>query len=165
MTTLNPAFVQRQIFELLAAHPELEEDEVLRADMIEGATDAHEFLRQVVRKIGSTQIIASGTAEYIDELCERKERLARREYALRQLIFKVMNSANVLKAELPECTLSIRNGQPKVVIVNEAEIPREFLRIKTEPDKTKLKAALQAHEHVPGVVLSNAEPTLSIHVK
>jgi len=163
--SLDPIFVQKQITDLLLANPELADDEVLRSDMIEGATDAFEFLRMVVRKIGLTTAVADGTAEYIDQLRERKARFERREYALRHLIHKVMDSADLRKAELPEATLSIRQGQPKVVIVNEHEIPQEFLRVKTEPDRIKLKAALQAHENVAGAVLSNAEPTLTIYVK
>lgn len=156
---------QDQITALLLAHPELEEDEVLRADSIEGETTAFEFLSQLVRKIGSTKTLAAGTADYIDELQERKARLERREYALRSLISKVMNTADLRRAELPEATISIGAGRPKVVIINEKEIPGEFLRVKTEPDKTRIGAALSAHEHVPGCALSNAEPVLRILVK
>jgi hypothetical protein len=118
-----------------------------------------------VRKIGSTKALAGGTADYIGELQERKARLERREHALRSLIGKVMNTAELRKAELPEATTSISAGRQKVVIVNEQEIPKDFLRIKTEPDKTRIGAALTAHEHVPGCALSNAEPVLRILVK
>jgi len=162
---LDPKSIVDEITALLLANPELDEDEVLRADMIEGSTGAFEFLSTIVRKIGATQAIATGTAEYIGELQERKARLERREYSLRGLIAKVMNSAGLTKAELAEATVSIRAGVPRVVITNEHEIPREFLRIKTEPDKTKIKAAINAGEAVPGATLSNAEPTLAIHVK
>lgn len=165
MNTLDVKTVQDQITALLLAFPELEEDEVLRADMIEGQTSAFEFLSSIVRKIGSTKALCSGTADYIGELQERKERLERREHALRMLVTKIMNTAELRKAELPEATLSIANGRPKVVIVNEKEIPQEFLRIKTEPDKTRIAAAITAHEHVPGCVMSNAEPVLRIIVK
>jgi hypothetical protein len=165
MRTLDLKYIQDEITQLLLAHPELEEDDVLRADTIEGQTGAFEFLSGIVRKIGATQATAGGTADYIGELQERKARLERREHALRSLIFKVMNTAELKKAELPEATLSIRNGSPKVVIVNEREIPGEFMRIKKEPDKTLIKAALAAHEHVPGAALSNAEPTLAILTK
>jgi hypothetical protein len=157
--------VQNEITALLLAYPELTDDEILREDMIEGSTSTFQFLSQIVRKIGATQAIAGGTADYIGELQERKARLERREYALRQLIFKVMNTAELRKAELPEATLSIRNGQPRVVIINDREIPDEFTRIKKEPDKTKIKAALQAHENVNGAALSNAESVLAIIVK
>lgn len=162
MRTLDLKYVRNEIAVLLAAHPELAEDEVLRADSIEGETSAFEFLSRLVRKIGATQALAGGTAEYIGELQERKARLERREMALRSLIFKVMNTADIKKAELPEATLSVRSGTPKVVLTNEKELPPEFVRIKKEPDKQRIKAALVAGEHVPGAALSNAEPTLAI---
>ena len=83
MMRLDVKYIQDQITALLLAHPELVEDEVLRADSIEGQTGTFEFLSRIVRLIGSTQAIISGTAEYIGELQERKARLERREQALR----------------------------------------------------------------------------------
>jgi hypothetical protein len=165
MRNLDLHYVQQEIAQLLVCHPELDEDEVLRTDSIEGQTTAFEFLAKIVRLIGSTQAIAGGTAEYVAELQERKARMERREQALRSLIFKVMNAADLRKIELPEATLSVRAGQPKVVIVNEREIPSEFMRVTTAPDKTKIKAAMVAGEHVNGTALTNAEPTLAIRVK
>lgn len=162
---LRPDYIQQEIAALLTAHPELEQDEILRADSIEGETSAFEFLSRIIRIIGGTQSLANGTADYIGELHERKARLERREASLRSLIFKVMNTADLKKVELPEATLSIRAGQPKVVIVNENEIPSEFFHIKREPDKTLIKAALQANENVLGAALSNSEPVLTIRVK
>ena len=165
MKALDVKSVQDEITALLLLYPELLEDEVLREDMIEGQTSTFEFLSGIVRKIGSTKALAGGTADYIGKLQERKARLERREHALRSLISKVMNTAELRKAELPEATISISAGRSKVVIVNEQEIPKDFLRIKTEPDKTRIGAALAAHEHVPGCALSNAEPVLRIAVK
>lgn len=162
---LDPRAAQDQITALLLAHPELEEDEVLRADCIEGQMTVPEFLAMIVRMIGSTKAVADGTAAYIEELQQRRQRLERRSHALRSLIFKVMNTAELRKMELPEATLSVRHGQQQLVITNEHEIPEEFFRVKREPDRTRLKAALKAHEHVPGAALSNAEPTLAILVK
>lgn len=165
MKNIDLKVIRDEITALLLAHPELEEDEVLRADSIEGETNAFEFISSILRKVGSTKALAAGTAEYIHELQERKARLERREDALRTLIFKVMETAEIRKAELAEATVSIRNGQPKVVIVNEKEIPIEFMRIKKEPDKIKLRAVLMAHEHVPGAALSNGEATIAIFVR
>ena len=165
MKQLDAKVVQDEITALLLAYPELLEDEVLREDMIEGQTGTFEFLSSIVRKIGSTKALAGGTADYIGELQERKARLERREQALRSLIGKIMNTAELRKAELPEATISISAGRPKVVIVNEQEIPKNFLRIKTEPDKIRIGTALAAHEHVPGCCLSNAESVLRILVK
>jgi len=162
--TLNVAQVQAEISGLLAAHPELLEDEVLREDMVQGSTSAFELLSELVRKIGATQAIASGTADYIGELQQRKARLERREHALRGFIMKIMQTADLKRAELPEATLSIRQGTPKVIIYNENEITPDFLRQRTEVDKSKIRAALIAGEFVPGASLSNAEPSLMVRV-
>lgn len=162
---LNSRYVQDEITALLLAYPELDQDEVLRADMLEGSTHLDEFLSNVLRKIGATQAIIEGTKAYVVEIQERKSRMERREYALRQLIHKVMDTAGLRKRELAEATVSIRAGQPKVMIVEEAIIPDEFCRIKREPDKTRIKAAIQAHEQVPGCSLSNAEETIAIYVR
>jgi hypothetical protein len=162
MQALDAKYVQDEITALLLAHPELAEDDVLRADSIEGQTGAFEFLSGIIRKIGSTKTLAKATADYADELKGRKERLERREQALRSLIMRIMNTAGLRKAELPEGTLSIRAGQPKVLIIDDAEIPDQFMRIKKEPDKIKIKEALTVRENVPGCVLSNGEPSLSL---
>lgn len=162
MPVMNPKQIRDEITALLLAWPELAEDEILRADMIEAETDMFSFLSVVVRRIGDTKTLAAATAEYIAELRQRIERLERREYGLRSLIAKVMTTADLRKVELPEATLSLRQGPPKVIITNENEIPAEFFRVKREPVKSLIRAALAAHEHVPGAVLSNPETVLAI---
>jgi hypothetical protein len=165
MNRLDVMRVQNAITDLLLTHPELAEDEILRADTIEGATEAFEFLGRLVRLIGAAKILELGTASYIAELQSRKARFERRQEALRGLVLTVMNSAQLTKAELPEATLSVRQAPRKVIIVDEMEIPDEYLRIVSAPDKLKIKEALVNNQDVPGAMLSNAEPVLAIHTK
>jgi hypothetical protein len=162
---LDPAIVQQQISNLLLQFPELQEDEQLRADMIEGETDAHEFLRVIERKRQDACVLANAIGNHIGELKLRLDRFERREEAMRALAFKIMNVADLKKLELPEATLSIRNGTQKVLITNEAHIPDDLCRIKREPNKTAIKDWLMAGNPVPGAELSNAEPSLSIRTK
>ena len=162
---LDLKYLQDEITALLVGHPELLDDDVLREDMIEGSTSAPEFVSQMLRKIGAAKALAHGTREYMAELRERVDRMDRREEALRQLIFKVMQTAGTRKMERPEATVLVKNGPPKVIITNEHEIPEDFWRVKREPDKLKIGAALKAHEFVPGCTLSNQEQVLSISTK
>ncbi|HEX8836770.1 MAG TPA: siphovirus Gp157 family protein [Candidatus Acidoferrum sp.] len=162
---LDPAFVQQEIINLLIACPELQEDEVLRSDMVEGSTEAHAFLSEVVRRIQAAQATQLGIATYLSELRERRDRMERREEALRGLAFKVMQTAQLSKAELPEATLSIRQGPRKVIVINEAEIPESCIRIIREPNKAEIRTLLMGGAAVPGCVLSNAEPVLAVRVK
>lgn len=154
--------VHDAITALLLAHPALKEDDVLRSDMIEGSTPAPEFLSQIVAKINEAKAMHDAVQTRIDELTVRRERFDGRILGLRSLIFKIMNAAELKSMQLPEATLTIKSGQPKVVIADEGLIPALFCRIKKEPDKKLIKAALEAGDSVPGCMLSNAEPQLAI---
>lgn len=162
---LNPIVVKQQVDNLLVSCPEIAEDEVLRADMIEGATNAFDLLGEFVRLIEETDILLDGISERCDELKQRAARLERRKLGLRTLIFKLMEAGHLTKAELACATLSIRNGAAKVIITDETVLPDKLCRIKREPDKFAIKELLTAGYEVRGAELSNAEPTLSIRVK
>lgn len=162
---LDPNTVRQQITTLLLKYPELQEDDILRADMIEGETETYDLLSQIVRKIGDAQALAEGTKQYIQQLTERKARIERREESLRLLAFNIMQSGEIKKAELPEGTLSIRNGTPKVIITDEKALPDAFLNFVATPSKTTIKEAIGRGESVPGACLSNAEPCLMLKVK
>lgn len=162
---LDPIIVQQQISGLLLQFPDLADDDALRMDMIEGSTEALEFLDMVARQIEDTKALEEGVSARIKELSERKSRFERREEALRALAFKIMQAGDIKKAELSIATLSIRNNPPKVMIHDEAALPVDCVKTVTSPDKTAIKNKLQAGETVPGAFLSNSEPSLSLRVK
>jgi hypothetical protein len=157
--------IRKQISDLLLAAPELAEDDILRADMIEAETNAIDFLRRLERNRQVALATIKVLHEWVEALCERSKRFDVREHAIRTLMFKVLQTANLHKIELPEATLSIRAGQPKVIITEEGDIPDYYVRIKREPNKILIGAALKAGTNVPGATLSNAEPTLAIRTK
>src|SRR5690554_1634654 len=108
MKRFDAAEISRQIDQLIVLYPEMAEDEILRGDMIEAETDAFEFLSKIVRMIGENKTLAVATAAYAQEIRDRLDRINRREDALRDLLMKVMVSADIKKAELPEATISVR---------------------------------------------------------
>lgn len=162
---LDAGIIQQQVANLLVSSPELADDEILRADMIEGETDAFSFLSRVVRMIGDAEALAGGTAQYISDLRERQARVERRIEGLRSLAFKVMETADLRKLELPEATLALRKSPRKVIITDEASLPNQAFRTKREPDKQAIKALIESGQNVYGAVLSNTEMCLSIRVK
>lgn len=165
MMKLNVEVVRQQISNLLLQWPELEEDDVLRADSIEGETDAHEFLRLVEEQRREATAMAGACSTTIAELEVRRDRFVRREHAMRKIAFQVMEAADLRKIEMAEATYSIRNGSPKLIVTDDAIIPDILCRIKREPDKKKIADLLKQGNEVQGAILSNAEPTLSIRTK
>jgi len=164
-TRIDATIIQHQITNLLVAYPELAEDEQLRADMVEGETELHEFMRNIEKIRRHKVAMAEGLSKVMLEFSERLRRYERREQGIRQLMYKLMEVADLKKLELPEATLSMRNGTAKVNITDEHLLPDIYCRIKREADKTKIKQALESGEHIYGAELSNSEPQLSIRTK
>jgi hypothetical protein len=165
---LDPQTVRQQIANLALTYPEIAEDEDAWAITVESETDVHDLLRQVEQRRQAAAAFAGGIASNIAELELRLKRFERREQAMRELAFKIMTFAELKKAELDIATLSIRNGQQKLVNfanVVPTSLPDDLCKIVRELDKTKIKERLKGGEAVPGFELSNAEPTLSVRVK
>ena len=106
-----------------------------------------------------------GIGQYICELKVRQDRMDQRVESMRALMFKLMQAAELKKLELAPATLSIRAGQPKVIITDETALPPDCVRIRTEPDKVAIKERMARGEQIPGAEMSNAEPTLAVRVK
>jgi hypothetical protein len=162
---MNHNLIRQQIASLRHAHPELAEDEDGWLLTLESETDLTECLRAIERKRHEAAALAGGIESAIAELRERQERFERRESTLRGILFKLLQAAELRKKELPEATLSIREGVPKVILSDSIILSNDFIRIKREPDKGAIREALMNGKAVPGAVLSNAEPVLSIRVR
>ena len=163
---LDPTFVRQQIELLRVTHPEVwDGDEQLLADMLEGETDLHGFVSAVIRRMLEAQANAGGIDDLITDLKARQIRMEQRSDALRGLMFKLLMQAGVKRLELAAATLSIRAGQPRVIITDEARLPEQFVRIKREPDKHLIASYLKSGHAVEGAELSNSEPTLAVRVK
>jgi len=162
---LDPTLVRAHIEALRVAYPEISQDEEAWLLTLESETELHEFLTRVVRRMLETKANIGGIGQYICELKVRQDRLDQRVEAMRSLMFKLMDAARLKKLELAPATLSIRGGQPRVIVTDETALPADCVRIKREPDKHLIASYLKAGQEVPGATLSNSEETLAVRVK
>jgi hypothetical protein len=153
---------------LLAQYPELEGDEDLRADMLDGETDITRLLTALHRYREDTRALADGSQERLDELLSRKKRLALRTDFISKLMQGILTIAEIRKIELPEVTLSLRNN-PSLLVIDEdidfKDMPDDLMRVKRELDRKKIREALEQGRNVPGAVLVPAPASLSVRVK
>ena len=154
--------LEREIQTLLEQFPQLKDDQELLTDMLEGQTDFNEVIATLAKDIKMAKANAAGIKELTKELKERQSRFEAKEEFCRSLIHKLMDAAGVKKLTLPVATVNITNVSPSVMILDEAAIPDAFMRIKKEPNKTAIKAAMETGQSVPGAVMSNGSTTVSI---
>jgi hypothetical protein len=163
---LNPLVIRQQIENLKIAHPALLEDDESWQASLESETDMRDLLTSIVRQIDDAEALVIGTQDRLDTLVARRNRFKDRKQALRDLAFKLMQSAELARVELPEATLSLRAGTQQ--LIGDADpnaLPDGLCTISRAPDRTKIKDALKAGQTVPGFELSNSPPSLSIRIK
>ena len=160
--------LEREIALLCLEHPELYDDAALRADVLEGETDAFSVLSRLADRIREDETLEAALAERAARIKERKDRLARHSEGLRTLALRIMSAAHLQKVTLPEATLSVRAVPPKVEVADPDAFLRaypKYQRVKYEVDKTKLKADLAAGIACVGARLTNGSETLTVNTK
>lgn len=162
---LDAAFVKAEVGKLLAEYPELEDDEALRADAIEGETDAHKIIARALEQRQEAETMAGAIKARVVDLSARQTRFERKSEAMRQLIRGVMQAAKLPSVTLPEATLSITSPRQTVGIESLEDLPQGFVRIKREPAKAEILKALVAGESVPGAYLVTGTQGLTIRPK
>jgi len=92
--------------------------------------------------------------ELIAKLQDKKKKKQKTIASLKSRVLNAMNIFGIFKIETPIMKLSIRET-PSVEVVNADQLSAEYLRTKTttEPDKTKIGAALKAGEEIEGAIL------------
>ena len=145
---------------------EADMDETTLADTLEGLTNLHEVVAAVVRSALIDEAMAEGLKGHIQALQDRLHRLIERASERRRIARDAMIEVDVRKIAAPDFTLSVRPGSPALVVVDQKVIPAPYWQPR-EPrlDRVGLINDLKRGATVPGVVLSNPEPVLSVRVR
>lgn len=125
------------------------DDDECFADMIEGETDLHRIIGQLHDRLSSDGELIVGIKARQADLSERRARLEARTDAAKAAIGKFLRAARLAKVELPEATYSVRDGKPKLEIVDPDAVPMDLRRVKSEPDKSAINEAFAEADELP----------------
>jgi len=97
---------------------------------------------------------------------ERLKRIESGAENKKALVTDVMERARLKKITAPEFTVSLRASAPKLVILQEDDIPDTYW--KPQPpklDRQSILADLKTGQALTGATLDNSTPTISIRTK
>jgi hypothetical protein len=146
----------------------LDGDDQVLFDTLEGLTDLNEMLAAMAREAKRAEEYAEAIKRIIDENKERKDRFERKADKLRQSIGWAMQEAGLKKVEAADVTLSLRNNPPSLVTTIEPEeAPEQFRTVKTTYafDKKAIKEALAAGDMLSFAYLNNQPQSVAIRTK
>ena len=142
-----------------------DDDAFLMERIDEAETDVFALLRSVVLAVQENEALAGAVAERIKSLTERKDRFTRRAESLRGTALAMMDALDITKHQAAEFTISVGKPRAGLLITDEAAIPAEYMRVKTEPDKKKILDDLKEDVCITGAVLADSMPSLTVRSK
>lgn len=151
--TLYEIATQYQDFLNKVESGEIPEDAV--ADTLEGLDGVFDDKADnVACVIKSLNAEAMAIKEECDKLAERKKAKENTAQRLKDYLSVQMIALGKTKLETARNVLSFRKSEAVVIV---GDVPEKFLKVKTEPDKTAIKAALKSGEDVPGAQIEQRE--------
>lgn len=141
----------RQLLELAASEEADEASFSAALDAMQGEITARAVsLAQVARNLEAfeEQIEAA-----IEAMTQRANRAKHRANSIRAYLKAQMEIAGISKLDSPFFALALRKNPPKLIISEDALIPRDYLRIvpeRLEPNKPEITKALKAGADIDG---------------
>lgn len=149
--------------QLLAAWPDLTEDADTLLDTLSGLDNFEEQVVAALRHAIEREAHGKALGELIQTMRERKQRLESGVDWLRAAVLNAMQETGCSRIRAADMSVSIGRGKPKVIVTDPDAVPDELCRIAREPNKAEIAKAIAAGQDVPGAVLGNANPFLSVH--
>ncbi len=134
-------------------------------DTLDGETDAIAIADWLLNKKLDADALADALKAQEAEMKARRERLEARSDAFRGRLLTLLDAMGLAKLERPRATISKQSGRMSVRIINEADIPTQLRKVVSSPDKSAIKAQLDAGETVPGAELVRGDDVVSVRVK
>lgn len=124
---------------------------------LESETGLTEAVGEAIRQVGEIEAQVTGLQDRIGQLAARQHGLKARAERIRGAIASALDLADVKRVSTIEGTVYLINRPAEVRVVDEAALPAEFLRTKTQvsPDLAAIRRALQAGVVVPGCLVGN----------
>jgi hypothetical protein len=139
-----------------------DEDQTL-LDTLEGASSFPELVGLVIREAKASEAMAEGLQSLIDAMQQRKARLLHRAKQYRATVAEAMINAGERKLTLPDVTLSVRMGKPRLII-DEAAISDRYKvpQITFKTNKEAIQADVDKGDVPEGVQIANPQPVLNV---
>lgn len=116
--------------------------------------------------LGHCEMEARHAERVIEQLEAAVARHMARQKRVRELARQAMQMSGIRRVQGTWQALTLRAGTESVEILDEAAVPREFMKQNPPPpafpDKLAIKRAIKAGEDVPGAVLKTGAETLMV---
>lgn len=162
------ARIVAELRERLKAEHGLEDGDEALEDTLEGATELPEMLGHLARSIRWNEHQAKAMAEIIRENQSRKAAYESRAERARNTLSWAMQESGMKKIPAdvaPDLTVSVREGNPELIIPEDDKVPTAYCRVKYSPNREVIREVLERGDRLDWAYLGNSKPVLTIRSK
>ena len=141
------------------------DDETLK-DTLQGLSNLPDMIEEIVRSSLDDDAFIVGLKTRLDDMAARLSRFKARLERKRELATWAMGSAGIPRIDVADFSVSLRQGQVKLVVNDEKILPAAYL-IAQPPkvDRGLLLNALKQGAVVEGAVLATGDPHIAVRTK
>ena len=135
-------------------------------DTLEGVSDLPELIQGLIRSSLEDEVLISALKQRVEDMHARLSRLKDRFERKRELASWAMTNAEIIKMQTADFTLSLRQGPPRLDVLNQEKVPAEYL-VPQPPrlDRSGLIGALKRGDVIPGAVLIEGQMHVAVRVR
>lgn len=156
--------IRMEIDRLRRFFPEINDDLELLAATIEGETDFDKVADLIIDAFLDRVSLREAVELRIDDMKARAERFGKGADAMKSLLTELMRAADKTMIRRPLATLVMSKGRETLVLDDNFNA-QGYMRVKSEPMRTDILAALKAGDDIPGARLETPPPHLSVRTK
>ena len=138
--------------ELKALYQDIDDETLL--DTLEGISQLPDLIQALIRSSLEDEALIGALKQRLEDMQARLSRLKDRFERKRELASWAMTNAEIIKLQAADFTLSLRQGPPRLDVVDQDKVPTEYF-IPQPPrlDRSGLTSALKRGDVIPGAVL------------
>jgi hypothetical protein len=150
--------------ELKALYQDIDDETLL--DTLEGISQLPDLIQALIRSSLEDEALIGGLKQRLEDMQARLSRLKDRFDRKRELASWAMTNAEIIKLQAADFTLSLRQGPPRLDVVDQDKVPTEYF-IPQPPrlDRSGLTSALKRGDVIPGAVLVEGQMHVAVRVR
>lgn len=124
---------------------------------IESETDFFEIIARALRDALQREAMAEALSAMMAKNTDRRNRLLNGAENIREAVRDLLQRTEIHKRVYPDMTVSLNKLDKAIERVDFAQLPEEYVRVRTMPDTLKIREDLKAGKDIPGVTLSEGD--------
>lgn len=160
----DTAYIRRMADEIRAILGDDFDDETF-LDTLDGETSAMDVMGYLIRDREEAKAHAAACDDLAKKYADRAKRLKSRADAMTKAMGDILDAMGERKLTHPLGTVSRTKGRASVQIIDPDAVPSQLCKVVKTPDKTAIKAQIEAGEDVPGAEMQTSPDGVSVRIK